>query len=157
MLFRSQEGFQLLEYGRYLNTYGGGVLKTDKPLFNPETNISEGKSIILSLEGGYGDEIINARFATNLKDVYNFEHVYIACDPSIATLFARIKGVSGVITRAESDKVKHDYWLPGFSAGWVCGIEHNTLSGDPYLSANPESVNLWKEILKSDKIGRAHV
>jgi hypothetical protein len=146
-----QKGFQLLECGRYLNTYGGGVLRTVKPIFNPSEHKSEGKSIILSLEGGFGDEIIHARFATHLKKIYKFECVYIACDPSISPIFRRIEGVDGIITRAEADTVKHDYWIPGFSAGWICGFEHDTLPGQPYLTPNFESVNIWKEIIKSDK------
>jgi len=62
-----QEGCKLLEHGRFLNVYGSPPLKTDAPIFNPEKDDIKGKSIIISLEGGYGDEIIHARFAKSFK------------------------------------------------------------------------------------------
>jgi hypothetical protein len=36
-------------------------------IWNPEEHPTEGKSIILSLEGGFGDEFIHARYATHLE------------------------------------------------------------------------------------------
>ena len=49
-----QKGCQLLENGRFLSVYGSPPLKTDAPIFNPSTHSIKGKSIIVSLEGGYG-------------------------------------------------------------------------------------------------------
>jgi len=146
-----QKGFQLLECGRYLNTYGGGLLKTDKSIFNPEVHKTKNKSVILSLEGGYGDEIIHARFATHIKRIFKFSKIYIACDPSLKSLFSRIEDVDGIITRAEADTVKHDYWIPGFSAAWICGFDYETLPNKPYIMPNELSVNLWKSIINSEK------
>ena len=57
-----QKGCQYLENGRFLNVYGSPPLRTDAPIFNPDQHSIKGKSIIVSLEGGYGDEIIHARF-----------------------------------------------------------------------------------------------
>jgi len=146
-----QKGFQLLECGRYLDTYGGGLLKTDKPIFNPEVHKSKNKSVILSLEGGYGDEIIHVRFATHLKKIFKFSKVYIACDPSLSSLFARIESVDGIIDRSQAGTVDHDYWIPGFSAAWICGFDTETLPNKPYLSPNIESINIWKSIINTDK------
>ena len=147
-----QEGFRLLESGRFLNTYGGGLLKTEKPIFNPDTHKTEGKSIILSLEGGYGDEIIHARFAPYLKERFGFDHVYIACTPEISPLFERIPGVTKTINRLEAHTVKHDYWVPGFSAGWICGFEYDTLPNTPYITPNLASVELWNSLIQSEKL-----
>ena len=58
-----QSGYKMLESGRCINVYGGSVLNTSAPLYNPEIHNIKGKSIIISLEGGFGDEIIHARFA----------------------------------------------------------------------------------------------
>ena len=146
-----QEGSQLLENGRYLNVYGGGFLKTAAPLWNPSEHPAKGKSIILSLEGGFGDEIIHSRFATQFKEK-GFKKVYIAASPELMSVFSRIEGVDKVIQRDQAHTVSHDYWLPGFSAGWVLGNNFDTIDKGNYLSVNPESSIIWDSIINSDKI-----
>lgn len=146
-----QAGCQYLEYGRYLDVYGGGMLRSDAPIYNPQEHDIKGKSVIISLEGGYGDELIHARFATSFKNL-GASKVYIACDPIINSIMSRIEGVDGVIQRNQAHTVQHDYWVPGFSAGWLAGHTYENLPGRPYLSANPESVNIWKTMISSDKI-----
>jgi len=146
-----QKGCQLLESGRFLNVYGSGVLKTDAPIFNPEIHTIKDKSIIISLEGGYGDEMIHARFATSFKKL-GAKAVYLAAAPEIVSVFERIEGVDKVILRNQANTVAHDYWVPGFSAGWVAGHTFKDFPSDPYLTALPEMVDKWKDKLKSDKI-----
>jgi hypothetical protein len=146
------EGCQALESGRHLNVYGGSPLKTDAPIFNPEEHDPNGKSIILSLEGGYGDEMIHVRFAQSLKNI-GFEKVTVACAPELVSLLSRVPGVDQVILRNEAHKVQHDFWVPGFSAGWISG--HKTFDNfpnKPYILPLEESVNIWSSIIKSDKI-----
>lgn len=145
-----QSGMRLLENGRFLNTYGSGPLRTNKPLWNPEIHSSEGKRLIISLEGGFGDEIIYARFVSNFKKL-GFARVYLAAAPEIASVFTRIEGCDGVILRNAAETVDHDYWIPGFSSGWLSGSTYETLSGKPYLSANQESIKIWEQIIKTDK------
>jgi len=146
-----QEGSQLLEYGRFLQVYGSPPLKTTKPIYNPDQHDLEGRSLIISLEGGFGDEIIHARFATSFKKK-GAKKVYIAAAPELVSLLERIEGVDGVILRDQADTIEHDYWLPGFSAGWLAGYNYDTLPSDPYLNANPGSQQIWKSIINSDKI-----
>lgn len=146
-----QVGCQLLEHGRYINVYGSPPLRTDAPIFNPETESIKGKSIIVSLEGGYGDEIIHARFATSFKK-QGAKAVYIATAPELVSVFERIEGVDQVILRNQVHQVQHDYWVPGFSAGWIAGHTFEDFPGDPYLTAKPESVEIWKSLVNSDKI-----
>jgi hypothetical protein len=143
-----QKGSQLLEHGRFLNVYGSGPLKTDAPIFNPETHDIKGKSIIISLEGGYGDEIIHARFAQSFKD-RGAAKVYLAAAPELVSVFERMPSVDGVILRNQAHTVQHDYWVPGFSAGWVAGHTFEDFPGDPYLTPKPESVNIWSNIVKA--------
>ena len=146
-----QEGCQLLENGRHLNVYGSGFLKTAAPLWNPNEHPPKGKSIILSLEGGFGDEMIHVRFASHLKKC-GFNKVYLAASPELISLFERVDGVDGVIQRDQAHTVAHDYWLPGFSAGWVTGNTFDTIDTGPYLSVNPNSSTVWDTLIKSDKI-----
>ena len=146
-----QAGGQRLESGRYLNVYGSPPLATQAPIFNPEKDDIKGKSIIVSLEGGYGDEIIHARFATSYKKL-GADKVYIACAPELVSVFSRIEGVDGVILRDQANTVAHDYWVPGFSAGWVAGHTFDNFPNDAYLTPLDESVEIWKSFIKSDKI-----
>lgn len=146
-----QTGCQLLEHGRYLNVYGSSPLKTDAPIYNPETHDIKGKSIIVSLEGGYGDEIIHARFATSFKKLGAL-NVYIAAAPELVSVFERIQGVDKVILRNQAHLVQHDFWVPGFSAGWVAGHTFDDFPSDPYLTPKDESVQIWKSMINSEKI-----
>jgi len=146
-----QQGCQYLENGRFLSVYGSPPLRTDAPIFNPEQHTIVGKNIIISLEGGYGDEIIHSRFATSFKNA-GANKVYLAAAPELVSVFERIEGVDGVILRNAVHTVQHDYWVPGFSAGWVAGHTFENFPSKPYLTARADSVEVWKSMINSDKV-----
>lgn len=146
-----QKGCQMLESGRFINVYGSGPLKTDAPIFNPQEHDIKGKSIIISLEGGFGDEIIHARFAQSYKEL-GADKVYLAPSPELVSVCERIPGVDGVILRNGAHTVKHDFWVPGFSAGWVAGHTFENFPNDPYITPKQESVDIWKSLINSEKI-----
>ena len=146
-----QKGCQLLESGRFINVYGSGPLKTDAPIYNPAEHDIKGKSIIISLEGGFGDEMIHARFVKSYKEL-GADKVYLAAAPELVSIFQRIDGCDGVILRNQSHTVAHDYWVPGFSAGWVAGCTFDNFPNQSYLTAKSESVEIWKQIIKTDKV-----
>jgi hypothetical protein len=70
----------------------------------------------------------------------------------MVSVFKRIPGVDDVILRNAAHTVKHDYWVPGFSAGWVAGHTFDNFPGKPYMSPLEPSVNIWKNLINSDKI-----
>jgi hypothetical protein len=150
-----QSGSRLLEAGRYLNVYGSPPLRTPAPIYNPEEHDLKGKSIIISGEGGYGDEIIHARFVKSFKNL-GAEKVYLTTVPELKSLFSRIEGVDGVVTRNEINTVPHDYWVPAFSAGWLAGHTHDNLPNDPYITPNFLSVDMWKSMIPK-KEGKINV
>lgn len=143
------EGMQLLENGRFLNVYGGGKLPTTKPIWHHDDPL-EGKTVILSMEGGFGDEIIHVRFAKQLAD--RGATVVVAASPELHTVFARVPGVSKVIVRSKEDvdSTPHDYWIPAFSAGWLLNSSFEELPREQYIFPIPESVDMWKNIIKAD-------
>jgi hypothetical protein len=145
---RWQEGFQCLEYGRSLNVYGSGRLNTSKPIWDG-SDLTD-KTVILSLEAGYGDNIIQARFATEIWR--RGGRCIINCDRSLHSLFMRIPGVSQCITNQEVQMTYHDFWIPGFSSSWIFGHTVDTVPNEPYIFAKQESVEIWKNIIKTDKI-----
>lgn len=146
-----QAGCKALEHGRFLSVYGSPPLRTDAPIYNPTEHSIKGKSIIISLEGGYGDEIIHARFAKRFKEL-GADKVYLAAAPELVSVFERIEGVDKVILRNQASTVSHDYWVPGFSAGWVSGCTFDDFPGKPYLTPQSSSVEVWKSMINSDKI-----
>lgn len=149
---RYQEGSQLLENGRHLEVYGSPPLKTTAPIFNPNQHDLNDKNIIVALEGGFGDEIIHARFAGAFKKM-GANKVYLVASPGLHSLFSRIPGIDGTITRDQISQVPHDYWVPGFSAGWVSGHEFDeNFPCDPYLEPKQDSFEQWSNIIKGDKI-----
>lgn len=143
-----QEGFQCLEYGRALNVYGSGKINTEKPIWNGIDDLN-GKTVIINLEAGYGDNIISARFATEVWK--RGGKCILCCDETVHSIFLRIPGVDSCITFKGLDHTYHDYWIPGFSCSWLFGHDSHNMPNDPYIFANQESVKLWKDILSTKK------
>ena len=144
-----QAGFQHLEAGRMLNVYGDRKIPTDKPIWNPAEHSMEGKTVILNMEGGFGDQMIYARFA---MEVHNRGGICImCCDPRLHSLFSRIPGVTKCIDVRAVRTTYHDYWIPGFSCSWIFGHTFDTVPNKPYIFSNPLSVPIWKTLLNSEK------
>jgi len=145
-----QTGSKMLESGRHLSVYGGPPLQTNAPMFNPEQHSIKDKTIILNLEGGYGDEIIHVRFVQSYKNL-GAKKVIVACCPELKSVFSRVPGVDAVIQRDEAHMVAHDYWIPGFSAGWISGHTYENLPNDPYIFSNDMSIQIWSGVVCSEK------
>jgi len=142
-----QEGFQCLEYGRALNVYGSERLKTSKPIWN-QSDLTD-KTVIINLEGGYGDNIISVRFANEIQK--RGGTCIVCCDVTLHSLFERTPGVSKCITWNEVLTTYHDWWIPGFSCSWLFGHTFENLPNDPYIFANSNSVQIWKDVIKDKK------
>lgn len=148
-----QNGCQYLEAGRFLQVYGSPPLYTNSPIFNPKEHVLKDKTIIISLEGGFGDEMIHVRFAKSYKSM-GAKKVIIACAEELKSLFSRVEGVDEVVNRGKAHELEHDYWIPGFSAGWVAGHTFDNFPNEPYLFPLKEYVDKWKNKIKgvNDKI-----
>ena len=83
------------------------------------------------------------RFATSFKN-QGAKAVYIAAAPELVSVFERIEGVDKVILRNQASTVPHDYWVPGFSAGWVAGHDFDNFPSKPYLTPRHDSVEVWQ-------------
>ena len=141
------EGSMCLEAGRHLNVYGSSPLPTSKPIWRFEDLTN--KTVIINLEGGLGDHVIHARFATDIRNKGGIP--IICCDPSLQTLLSRIEGVEKCIQLSQVPFTDHDYWIPGFSCAWLLGHTFDTLPNKPYLKAKEPNISNWKQIISSDK------
>lgn len=129
-----QEGFKLLDRGRLEKVYGGPDPKTKQPVWDGS---SSGNTVLLYLEGGYGDEICFVRFARDLKCF--FKRVIVACQPTLWKLFASLPEIDAMIHPEVAHAAHYDCWVPGFSSAWLTGTTYQTLSGKPYLKADPRN------------------
>lgn len=142
-----QEGQQMLEAGRFIDVYGNGKINTTKPIWNGQDSL-EGKTVIINLEAGIGDQLVSARFAT---EIMQRGGTCIFCThPSLYGLLKRIPGCYDCITVNEVKTTHHDYWIPGFSCAWLFGHTYETLPNEPYITASDFSVNIWRTMLKCD-------
>lgn len=146
---KMQEGMKFLEYGRGLRTYGNlHDVNTSRPLWNRIDG--RGQRVILSLEGGYGDEIIHLRFGKDLVEKYGCR-VTVACSAGLANIVSRMDWVSAVIQREAIPGVYHDSLLPAMSAALALGYEVDDISAAPYIKPNPKIVENWRRLLRPRK------
>jgi hypothetical protein len=137
-----------LEAGRFINVYGSPRLPTNKPIWRQED--LTGKTVIINMEGGYGDCFIHIRFAAEIKK--RGGKCIICTVPQLYSLFSRADGVDKCININDVSSTPHDYWIPSFSCSWLFGHTFENLPNNPYIAANQGSVEIWKQIIKSEKI-----
>lgn len=129
---RLSEGMQKLDVGRFINAYGNkrieGIIWRDEPL--------EGKTVLFRCEGGYGDEMINFRFAKDFEA--KGAKVVIACSKVLQKFFSDQGFVC--VDNEHCESVYYDYWIPAMSAAHMLGYEYETMSGKPYLKAEPRQL-----------------
>jgi hypothetical protein len=146
-----QKGMRGLDAGRFIDVYGSKPITT-KPIWNPSVHNPNGKYILLRSEGGYGDEIINARFAMDIAKLG--AKAVVACHPELMSLVSRIEGVSAAVSTAAIYDVHYDYWIPGQSAPHVVGHTFETLSGKPYIAPREDLVKKWSKTIRGKlKVG----
>jgi hypothetical protein len=124
-----KKGLDGMNIGRYIEVFGSKPIPG--PIPRPEEDIT-GKTVLFRSEGGFGDEIINFRFAKYYKE--RGAVVTVACQPSLASLFAR-EGYSIVTNKAaEQGGAFYNYWVPAMSAAYCLDMEYEDLSGAPYIT-----------------------
>lgn len=148
------KGLTLLERGRTLNAWGNESKMGE--MFSVRWDGKQdlkNKFVLIYMEGGHGDEILNVRFVKQIVD--KGAKVIIACRPTLAPLFARIEGVSAVAQVEILRGVWHDYYIPSFSLAHLLGHEYKDLDGSPYITPNNRCVKRFANYMKKDgfKVG----
>ena len=121
-----QKGFDGLNLGRFIEVFGSkpipGRIWRNEPL--------HGKTVLLRMEGGLGDEIINFRFARDFRA--RGANVVICCSASLAQVFSSHGYVC--ITEPAIPYTLYDFWVPAMSAAYVLGYDYSTLPGSLYIN-----------------------
>jgi hypothetical protein len=99
-----------------------------------------GKSILIWMEQGLGDEIMMARYAAVLKAM-GAARVSLICVPALAPLFKRLKGVDAFyIAQGSFELPRHDYWTYPMSMPFCCGTTLDSIPLQiPYLTPSDEA------------------
>lgn len=134
---RLQAGMALLDRGREEETFGNPS-PSGQPLW--DGGKIRGKTLLINLEGGLGDQIHAARWAKLLGGPKGAK-VILAGSPQLAPLLLQVPGVSAFVESRAAGGVYHDCWYPGMSLVRVLGgeypLEWNDLDGSPYLPCPP--------------------
>lgn len=137
---RLLEGMQKLDAGRFVNCFGlpaiPGPIWRDQDLTN--------KTLLFRCEGGFGDQILNFRFAKDFAA--KGARVIVACSKELMPLFSRHGFIC--IPSEIASQAHYDYWMPAMSAAHVLGYTHATLDGNAYLQASSVDLNHKSTTLK---------
>ncbi len=144
-LGRYPEGWPLLGARAALHPDVAPALNLPYPEWRGEP--LDGKSLLVWVEQGFGDQIQMSRFVNTLK-AKGAARVTLGCRPVLAHLFSTLAGVDGIVpvaVRASASVGPHDYWSRYFSLPEHLGITLATLSGEPYLSAPADRRDRWAD------------
>jgi len=126
------KGLSLMDAGRFINCFG--LPRIPGPIWRNEP--LEGKTLLFRCEGGFGDQILNFRFAHDFAA--KGARVLVSCAPELKAIFSRHGFIC--VDNEGVNRVHYDYWVPAMSAAHILGYEMNTLSGAPYLTAEPRKL-----------------
>ena len=124
---RLHEGEELLFRGRLEGVFGNEVPKSPMPIWD---GFSVG-TVLLTLEGGLGDQIHGVRYVSYI--VNRGCDVIVACSGQLCALFRNIYGVRAVIQHAAIFGVIHDFWAPSMSTAMILKLEYKDVNGNPYI------------------------
>lgn len=134
------KGLRLMDAGRFIGCFGSQRIAG--PIWRDE--LLENKTLLFRGEGGYGDQILNFRFARDFQN--KGAKVVVSCSDELMPLFSRHGFIC--VSSEVAEKVHYDYWVPAMSAAHILDYEMNTLSGTPYLTAEPRKLFAKPNTLK---------
>lgn len=134
------EGMEYLQYGRKIRCWGNSDIQMPTPEWKGQNLY--GKKLFVINEGGFGDEIIFARYFRELKSA-GIE-IFVKCSKEMESIFNRMAEVSFVTTNAMYPQ--HDYWVGSMSLPVCVGL--NSVDGEPYLHPSHIYVEKWKKKLE---------
>lgn len=114
-----------------------------------------GKSLLIWVEQGFGDQIQMARFTRELK-ARGASRITLGARPPLAHLFSTLASVDVVVPVAAKTKISvetHDYWTRCFSLPGRLGVTLETLPAQPYLAAPEDRRARWSGHAKGARAG----
>lgn len=140
-----RKGFDLLNKGRLIETWGNKHIGTDKPIWNNEEN----QFVLINFEAGFGDQIIFSRFIEDIEK-RNCKPI-VCCSTELVDLFSRIKGSSAIIHQGAYQYTYFDSWVPSMALPVILNYEYKDVKRKKYLTASPEYIQKFKEVIKTKR------
>lgn len=135
-----KRGLEMMDAGRFINVFGlpriPGEIWRDQDL--------SGKTLLFRCENGFGDQIMNFRFAKDFAT--KGANVVVSCDKSLKQIFSRHGFIC--IDSEVTDNVYYDYWVPSMSAAHILGYDTNNFPSKPYMTAEPRKLYSKEGTLK---------
>lgn len=135
-----KRGLEMMDAGRFIKVFGlppiPGKIWKDEDLTN--------KTLLFRCENGYGDQIMNFRFARDFQK--KGARVVVSCIPDIMPLFSRHGFVC--VDNGATPYIHYDYWVPSMSAAHVLGYDTANFPSEPYLTAQPIDLSSKPNTLK---------
>jgi Tetratricopeptide repeat len=116
-----------------------------------------GRSLLVLMEQGFGDQIQLVRFAKALK-ARGAARVTLACRPQLAHLFSTVEGADRILAILPGEVIHvgaHDYWTRYFSLPGHLGVTLETLPAEPYLAAPADRRSRWAGFAAGARVGLA--
>lgn len=135
------EGMEALGAGRALGIWGS--YKSFPVARLPKGADVHGKTLLFLGEGGAGDEIINARFAT--VAAARGANVIWSTQQGLESVLARVEGIREVVPSRQAEKVVCDFAVPAMDAAATFAVDLPSLPSARYLSADPSYAARWAE------------
>lgn len=121
------EGHRLLAKGRPLGVFGNPPV-SGAPIWDGITP----QTVLLTLEGGLGDQIHGVRYARDIAA--RGCKVIVGCEPSLAPLFVDMPDVTAVAARQAGGHVFHESQVLAMDAPATLRMGWGDLDGAPYIS-----------------------
>jgi len=121
------EGHRLLAQGRPLGVFGNPPVSA-APIWDGITP----QTVLLTLEGGLGDQIHGVRYARDIAA--RGCKVIVGCEPSLAPLFVDMPDVTAVAARQAGGHVFHESQVLAMDAPATLRMGWGDVSGAPYIS-----------------------
>ena len=153
---RTNRGFLLLKLGRYETGWADHEYRWRMPDVKPPEYPQplwrgeplEGRTILLCTEQGFGDTLHFIRYARLLKE--QGASVFVRCKATLIPFLERLAIVDRVVDE-EDDLPPFDTYCTLMSLPYILGTnEEASIPVDvPYLRADPDRVEFWREELEA--------
>lgn len=135
-----KRGLEMLDAGRFINCFG--LPRIEGEIWRNQD--LTGKTLLFRCENGFGDQIMNFRFAKDFVD--KGANVVVSCDKTLKSLFSHHGFIC--IDSEVTSNVYYDYWVPSMSAAHMLGYDTDNFPGKPYLTAEPRKLYSKEGTLK---------